>query len=107
MRFGSEELTLLKQLSGSFDVPTQIFTPGSMEDWPTYGIVTLIESGIDGISVLRGDLKVYLPKIQLDLEGVAPVIGDYLQRGSTTLVILEVEMQPVPGYYRCHARVAK
>jgi len=100
----AETLTLRKQAAGSFVVATQTYTPGASSDTATYGLVELVETGVDGVTVQRGDLTVWLPKLALDVLAITPVIGDMLIRGSDKLRILELESQPVVGYYRVRAR---
>ena len=56
MRMGSEALILRQQAAGTFNVATQTTTPGATTDTATYGIVDLIETGVDGVTVIRGDL---------------------------------------------------
>ena len=106
LRFGSEALTLRQVAAGSFNETTQTTTPGTTTDTSTYGLVQLVQTGVDGITVQRGDFEFWLPKTQLDAESVTPTIGNLLLRGSTQLMILELESQPVAGYYRGRARNA-
>lgn len=105
LRHGGETLTLRQIAAGSFNTTTQIRTPGATTNTSTYGVVRLVEQGIDGVTVKRGDLEVWLPKVALDLDSVTPAMGDFLVRGSQVLVILELETHAL-GYYRARARAA-
>ena len=104
LRSAAEALTLRKQAAGTFSVATQMTTPGATTNTATYGIVELIETGVDGVTVQRGDLTVWFPKLTLDMESITPAIGDMLIRGADKLRILELESQPIAGYYRLRAR---
>lgn len=104
IRTASEALTLRQEAAGTFVVATQTYTPGATTDTSTYGMVKLVETGVDGVTVQRGDLEIWLPKLTLDMLAKTPVIGDLVVRGSDKLRVMELEMQPIAGYYRLRAR---
>jgi len=106
LRITGEVLTLRQRGAATTNSTTQITTYGANTDTGTYGLLTSVDSGsIDGISVLANDLKGVLPKVQLDGEGVTPVVGDFLIRSDgTVLTILSLETQGIAGFYRVRAR---
>lgn len=107
LRQGGETLSLRQESAGAWTVATQSQATGTTTDTAVYGIVQLVETGIDGVNVLHGDLEAWLPKIVLDLYSVTPVVGNLLVRGSTVLRIVDVMPMPVQGLYHLRARAAE
>ena len=101
-----EDVTLRQETSGSFNTTTQIWTSGSNVDTATFGRLRVITEGVDGMTVKSGDLEVWLPRRPLADASVAPQVGDVLIRASNSeqLRIVEVQNEPVGGFYRCRAR---
>jgi len=109
IRFGSEVLTLRQEAAGTLDIATQTHTPGATTATSTYGLVALVERGVDGVTVKSGDLEVWLPRDPLAAASIVPAIGNTITRNASNqkLTILEVEDGLVTGYYRARARVAQ
>jgi hypothetical protein len=105
LRSAGEAVTV-RRIATTFNTTTQTSTVLSTTNVETYAVAQLIETGVDGVSVKRGDLEVWLAKVNLDLNDFTPAVGDYLIRGSQVLVVLDTEVQAVAGYYRLRARAA-
>jgi len=106
LRDVGEEITLRKEVGGSFNTTTQAWTAGSQRYLATYGRLRSVTQGVDGMTIKRGDLEAWLPRRPLAAAAWVPAVGDVLIRegNSEELRILEVSDEPVAGFYRCRAR---
>ena len=102
----AEALVWISVGSGSFDPATQVGTPGATVEHALAGVFQLVEEGIDGVTVRRGDVEIFLAAIPIEQAGFTPRIGDRVRRSSngTVLTVTELEHAPLFGYWRVRAR---
>lgn len=100
-----ESLTVIHETGGTFSAANQALTGETTTSMTTIGVVRLVTQGIDGVTVQRGDLEVWIAAPDVD----SLDIGDVIVRESSSekLTVLEVEHAMPFDYYRALCRGAK